>query len=369
MEKMKNTPESKLYNAIKLRLSIAGYILDAVLLAMFAFSGISPAISDYLEFYFISDYARYLIFMLIFSSVFFAVGIVFELYGTFIIEKDFGFLKLTPVSWFLEKIKSIAVSLVIIIPLSLLFFYVIRNFQNSWWWMFSCVLVLLSVVLARIAPVLILPLFYKLKPLENECLRDKINTLIKNEKVAFSGIYSFNLSKKSTKANAGFTGIGSSKKIILSDTLISSFTEEEIVSVFAHELGHYRHAHILKNLILSTCIVFLSMFFCYISSSYLAAFSGYASVAEIAAIPLLLLMLFFFSIITLPFTNMISRHFEYQADAFAADKAGVIPFISAMTRLSETNLANLEPHPFVEWLFYSHPSIPKRIKAVQIIQN
>jgi STE24 endopeptidase len=365
MEKMKNTPESTLYNSIKLRLSIAGYILDAVILVIFAFSGISLLISDYLEFYFINEYFRYFLFMLIFSTVFFVVGTAFELYGTFIIEKDFGFLKLTPVSWCFEKIKSISVSFVIMIPLSLLFFYTIRNFPYSWWWIFSIVLVLLSVVLAKIAPILILPLFYKLTPLENESLREKIRALIKSEKVSFAGIYSFNLSKKSTKANAGFTGIGSSKKIILSDTLLSSFTEEEIISVFTHELGHYRHAHILKNLVLSTCIVFLSMFFCYILSSVLADYSGYASVSEIPAIPLLLLLLFIFSVVTLPFTNMISRRFEYQADAYAVKKSGVEPFISAMTRLSESNLANLDVHPFVEWFFYSHPSIPKRILAAR----
>jgi STE24 endopeptidase len=365
---MKNTPESGLYNAIKLRLSLYGYAVDAAVLLVFAFSGVSVSLAGYFEFYFINEYVRYLLFMLTLSSVFFVIGTAFDLYSTFVIEKDFGFLKLTPVSWIIEKLKSVAISVVFLAPLSILFFWIVRNFPDSWWWMFSAVLVFLSVVLARIAPVLILPLFYKLTPLADESLKGRINALIEGERVRFKGIYSFNLSKKSTKANAGFTGMGSSKKIILSDTLLDSFTEEEIVSVFAHELGHYRRFHILKNLIVSTSVVFLSMFFCHAVSSYLAGAYGFMSISEIPAIPMLLFLLFVFSLATLPLINMISRRFEYEADSFAVRRTGAEPFVSAMKRLSEKNLANLEPHPFIEWFFYSHPSIPKRIKAAEAIR-
>ncbi len=155
--------------------------------------------------------------------------------------------------------KSLAVGIVLGTPVILLFYYFLLNY-HLWWLWFGCVIIAYSVVLAQIAPVVIFPLFYKFHPISNEALKEKILELCKEVGFKVKGVYVFNMSKTTKKANAAFTGIGRTKRIILGDTLVTGFTEEEILTVFAHELGHYKKGHINKNIMLSFVSTFMMLF-------------------------------------------------------------------------------------------------------------
>ena len=179
------------------------------------------------------------------------------------------------------------------------------------------------------------------------------------------GIFSFDLSKNTRKANAAFTGLGRSRRIILGDTLVKNFSVEEIETVFAHELGHYRFGHIRSGIVTGTISTFAGLFVAARLYEASAAALGFPSPTDLAALPLLAIWLSVFGLVTSPIANMISRRHEKQADAYAVRTTGKRDaFASALRKLSDMNLADPAPHPFVVFMFYSHPPVTKRIQAL-----
>lgn len=173
------------------------------------------------------------------------------------------------------------------------------------------------------------------------------------------------MSKNTKKANAAFTGIGKSKRILLGDTLLDSYTQDEIETVLAHEFGHYKKKHIQKNILLGTIFSFLTLFIISSLYSFSLSYFGFSLITEIAALPILLLWSMLVSIITSPISSYISRKYEYEADDYAVTSTlKPAAFISTLNKLTDQNLGDKEPHPLVEWFFYSHPSIKKRIDAI-----
>ena len=173
------------------------------------------------------------------------------------------------------------------------------------------------------------------------------------------------MSKNTKKANAAFTGIGKSKRILLGDTLLDNFSNDEIETVIAHELGHYKKKHIIKNLIIGTASSFITLFLISFLYEISLHWFGFAAITTIAALPLLALWMMLVSLITSPFTNILSRKFEYEADEYAVTSTlKADAFILTLKKLTYQNLGDKEPHPFVEWFFYSHPSIKNRTAAI-----
>jgi STE24 endopeptidase len=242
--------------------------------------------------------------------------------------------------------------------------------EDKWWIYFSCFIFVISVLLARIAPVVIFPLFYKFKKLEDDDLKARLEKVLSEVKIDIKGIFSFNMSKNTKKANAGFTGLGKSKRIILSDTLLEKFTPDEIAVVFAHEAGHYKHRHIVKNILFSTVVIFVSFYICSLLHSFTIKSMGFENVYDLAALPALVFYLTLAGLIMMPVTNFISRKYEFQADEFAIRlTSDVDSFISTMEKLAEINLADKSPHPVVEFFLYSHPAIQRRIEFAETFRN
>jgi STE24 endopeptidase len=346
-------------------LAVADLVLDILLITILAFSGLSVVIAGYSTITG-NAYLNFLVFMFITGLIFSITGLPLEFYGSYIIEHRFGLSNQTILKWVWERIKSLALSLVIGIPVSLVFYYLIRQAGQNWWLYFSIFIFIVSVFLARIAPVVIFPLFYKFTELENGEIRQRVEKILSDVKINIKGIFSFNMSKDTKKANAGFTGLGRSKRIILSDTLLERFTPDEIAVVFAHEAGHYRHRHIMKNILFGTVIIFTTFYVSSIFYSVTAKFMGYENVYELAALPLLVFYLMLAGLIMMPVNNFISRKYEFQADEYALSVTSDLDaFISTMEKLAEINLADKEPHPVVEFFLYSHPSIKKRIEAAR----
>ena len=180
------------------------------------------------------------------------------------------------------------------------------------------------------------------------------------------GIFSFDLSRNTRKANAAFTGIGRSRRIILGDTLVGNFSEEEIETVFAHELGHYRFGHIRTGMMTGTVSTFAGLYVAARLYDLSVAAFGLSSPTNLGALPLLAIWLSLFGLVTAPIGNMISRRHERQADAYAVRTTGKRDaFASALRKLGAMNLADPAPHPLVEFMFYSHPPLEKRIRALE----
>jgi STE24 endopeptidase len=354
---------AKKYEKIKLTVSIAESTVSAVLLLLFAVLGYSSWLAVYSSGFSTSPYISLLIFVFIIGAVSSVISFPVDYIFSFRLEHKFGLSNQTFGKWITENLKSMAVGIVLGTPILLFFYFFLLNYE-LWWLWFSCIVLLYSVVLAQIAPVVIFPLFYKFKPIENDALKERILKLCDKAEFKVKGVFVFDISRNTKKANAAFTGLGKTKRIILGDTLISGFSEDEIETVFAHELGHYKKGHIKKNIFISLVSSIAGLFI--ISKIYesLLPVFGFNYVWDIGALPLLALIGGLLGFITKPIGAYISRRFEFEADRFALDMTGnPAAFKSMMEKLAFQNLADTEPNRLVEFWFHSHPSIKRRIAA------
>ncbi len=360
---------SKKYNNIKLAVGISKSILTFVLILLFVVLGYSSRLENYLHNFTDSQYLTLLLFVfivgLIFSIIFFPVNF----YSDFYLEHKFNLSNQTFFAWIWENTKASLIGGAIGIPLLLLFYFVLISYQEMWWLPFAILLFFVSVILAKIVPVIILPLFYKVSPIEDDDLKNRIYKLSENVNLKIENIFQFNMSKNTKKANAAFTGLGKTKKILLGDTLTKEFSNDEIETVIAHELGHYKYKHIIKNLVIGTISSFVTLYLISELYSNSIGWFGFSQITQIAALPILSLWGMIIGLIQTPLVNILSRKYEYQADDYAirtTQKREV--FVNTLEKLTEQNLGDKEPHPFVEWFFYSHPSIKRRIAYINSIK-
>lgn len=361
-----NYMDSKKYNNTKLAIGIVKAIVSFILLYLFIALGYSLSLQKYVQTFTENSYLVFMIFVFvigIFSSILF---MPINIYTGFYLEHKYNLSNQTFYKYSLENVKSMLVGLVIGIPILLLFFFVINQFGDLWWLVFASAMFFISVVLSQLFPILILPIFYKILPLNDEELKTRISNLAKGAGINVENVFSFDMSKNTKKANAAFTGLGKTKRIILGDTLLNDYTKDEIETVIAHELGHYKHKHIIKNLIFGTVSSFLTFFI--ISMLYKNSLSwfDFENITQVAALPLLSLWAMIVGLIQSPIGNILSRKYEYEADRYSIEST-LKPdsFIKTLNKLTDQNLGDREPHPFVEWFFYSHPSIKNRINAIR----
>jgi STE24 endopeptidase len=344
-------------------LSVVETTLFFVILILLVLTGLSRDVENISNKFFSNGYIALLAYLAIIGLAESIINFPLDFYSGYILEHKYGLSNQTILKYFLEKLKSFAVGLVIGVPVILIFYYILRNYENGWWFIAGLFMFFFSVIIGRIAPVLIFPLFYKFKPIENESVKSRILNLCKKTGIEIKGIFVFNMSKNTKKANAAFTGIGKSKRIILGDTLMDKFNEDEIESVFAHEAGHFKKKHIIKSMILSTLLTFAGLYVSSVLYKTALINFGFINVYDIAALPLLALFLSLYGLITTPISNILSRKYEREADTFALETTGNNDaFISAMEKLADQNLADKVPNKIIEFLFHSHPSLQKRIE-------
>jgi STE24 endopeptidase len=357
---------AKTYNHTKLIASISSSVVSFLLLVAVVWLDSTRHIAEFA--WAVGSY-RYLA-LLIFTA---SLGLLQSLvtlpigfYSGYIIEHRYGLSNQSLGRWAWERLKGNLVGLPLVAIILMVVYYCMETFGDSWWLPVSVLLSLVSVLLARIAPVLFMPLFYKFDPLPDGPLKERIVRLCAAAGLTFEGIFTFDLSKNTKKANAGFTGVGKSRRIILGDTLVQDFSHDEIETVFAHELGHYKHRHIVIGIVTGVCSTFIGLFITSRLYEWSIAAFGFASITDLEALPLLAIWLALFGLVTSPISNLIARRHERQADAYAVAVTKNGPaFAAALRRLADTNLADPEPHPVVEFLFYRHPSIAKRIQILE----
>lgn len=283
-------------------------------------------------------------------------------FGDYFLEHHFALSNESFGAWLLDEVKSLGLNMLLgVLVLDVLYFLLRR--AGDWWWVGAGVFFLLfGVVLSVLYPVLILPLFYKLAPLENESLHARLTTLAQRVGATVLGVYRMAMSEKTKKANAAFAGLGATKRIILGDTLLDQFTEDEIEVVMAHEMAHYKHGDISKLIAWSTATTFVGLKIADWVLHWALPKYGFTDISDLGAFPLLALGLFGFGLVVMPLNNAFSRWREWKADATALDLTqNPDGFVRAMRKLAGQNLADLSPHPLIEFLLHDHPSLGRRI--------
>lgn len=361
---------AKKYAKTKRILSLTSTCIFFAIVLILLFAGLSKNISSIVYSYTSNDYIALLIFVAIIGISESIITFPLGFYSDYILEHKYEMSNQTIGGYFKEKMKGLLLGLVLGVPLLLLFYYILRNTGDNWWLVFGSILFLITVIIGQLAPVLIMPLFYKFKPIENETIKNRLIELSRKTGVMVKGIFVFDMSKNTKKANAAFTGMGKTKRIILGDTLVNNFTEDEIETVFAHEMGHYTRKHIVKLVAVSTILTFGGLYLTALLYKSSLSYFGFTQIYEIAALPLLFLYLSLYSLVTSPITNILSRKFEWEADTYALEVTrNNLAYISALEKLADQNLAEKEPNKIIEFLFHSHPSLSKRIEFAKNFQS
>jgi STE24 endopeptidase len=287
-------------------------------------------------------------------------------YSGFAVERRYGLSNERFGGWLFDQVKAFAIGLLLASGGVAVVYWWIRLAPEWWWLAAGAVFALFIVGLANLAPILLLPLFYRVKPLDRESLRARLLALADRAGARVLGAYEWGLGDKTKKANAALAGLGATRRILVSDTMLADYSDEEIEVVLAHEIAHYVHGDIWKGIVFESALVLAGFFLAARLLGALADPVGLRGVSDIAGLPLLLLAAGAVTLMMVPVAHAMSRGFERSADRFALDLTGnPRAFISAMRRLGAQNLAEEQPSKIVQWLFYSHPPIRERIAAAQ----
>ncbi len=296
------------------------------------------------------------------------IALPFELYDTFVIEERFGFNKMTPATFFADRLKGLGLAVVFGAPLLALVLWIFERWSHSAWIYGWIVVSGFTLLMAYIAPQIILPLFNKFKPLPDGELKSAIERMSAECSFPLTEVYEIDGSKRSTKSNAYFTGFGKNKKIALYDTLIENHGVGELVAVLAHEIGHFKKKHVMQSMVLGVLQMGLLFFLLGKFMKNEALFSAFR-VTDVSVYGSLVFFMFLYepiSKLTSIGMNMLSRKNEFEADAYAASVTGKPEdLIRGLKKLSKDNLSNLTPHPFYVFLNYSHPPMLQRIAALK----
>jgi STE24 endopeptidase len=362
-----DSPEARRYNRIRRWLGIADFIFGFGLLIILLLTGWTGSIRDLA---YRGSFQNYTFALVLYVAMLMLIakllGVGLDFYG-FRLEHSFHLSNQKLRGWIWDQFKGFLVSVVLVTIVAVVLYSIIRQFAEHWWLISWAVFLGLFVLMAQIAPVVLFPIFYKFEPLQNDDLKARLVRLSERAGTRVRGVYKWNLSEKSKKANAALTGLGSTRRIILADTLLDNYSADEIEAVLAHELGHHVHRHILKSIGVQAAVTLLGFWIANFVLHYAVdRLHMFETLSDFANMPLLVLVATVVSFLLMPALNAYSRFNERQADRYAFRSIpNVRPFISSMNKLATQNLAERAPSRLVEWLFHSHPSISRRVQAAE----
>jgi STE24 endopeptidase len=290
----------------------------------------------------------------------------FSIYSTFALEARYGFNRATPAMFLRDRIKGVALSALLGVPLLYGLFWLLRVMPDSWWLLSWAALMALTIAMSVIYPAVIAPLFNKFTPMPDGALKTRVEALLAKCGFASKGLYVMDASRRSTHGNAYFTGFGKAKRIVFFDTLLQNHTPDEILSILAHELGHYKLGHIGQRIAAMAAFTFVGfavLRWAFAAGGLAGAF-GFPADPGVVLIVVLTAMGPVLHLLS-PLTSWLSRRAEYQADNFAKAMAGSGPMISALTKLARDNLSTLTPDAVYALFYYSHPPVPARIARLR----
>jgi len=351
------------YARLMRRLSlIQSAVVGAIFLALI-FSGLSVKLGHFLTFPQPWASALYFIILVV------GLGLVLmplNYYQGFILPRRFGLSHQKFNAWLADRGKAVAFSFLLGLALVIVVYWLLKYFPGTWWLWVAIVLILVSLLLSRLTPTLLLSLFFKLEPLDDKKLKRRLTNLAKRARAPILGVFTINLSSKSTTANAMLAGLGRTRRIILTDTLLQKYTPDEVEVVLAHELGHHVHKDVPKLIAAQAAMILVGLYLANLVLRASLVPFGFNGVADAAALPLLFLSVAVLTVIATPFINTYSRRVEASADEASVELTHKPQaFVSAMTRLTNQNLSVANPNRWVELLFYDHPSYTKRVNSAK----
>src|SRR5215471_4765453 len=311
--------EPKRYESIKYVVGISKFILDVFVLIFLLTSGWSLRVRALAQSAVNSEWLTIVIYVLVIGALLSAIEWPLAFYSGYILEHRFGLSRQSFAGWMKDQLKGLALSVPLSIAAIEFIYFLLRRHPDVWWVYSSAAFVAFIVVMANLAPVVLLPLFFKFKPVDNADLQSRVNRLARRTGTHVCGIFEWSLGDKTRKANAAVVGWGNTRRIIVSDTLLENFSGEEIEVILAHELCHHVKNHIWQGIALQSSMTFAGF---YVAGRLLPRLSmayGFRGVADIAGLPLLVLVMMTLSLAGLPVVNSFSRRLETAADSFALD--------------------------------------------------
>jgi STE24 endopeptidase len=354
--------EVKRYERQKLLATIGSLVLSLSVIAFMALLG-GPHLDRWVrQWTGDNDWLRLVALGFLYAAGLELLTLPLDFWSGFVLEHRYGLSKLTFPRWVWRQVKGWLVGGPIGLLL-LLGLYALLWYSGDWWWLWAAAgWLAVTLVLGQLLPVVILPLFYKVTPLDDPALLERLRRVAEGTGLKVEGIYRLHLSAETRKANAALAGLGRTRRVLLGDTLLEQFTPEEIEVVFAHEVGHHVHRHLPKLIVWSVVLAIGGLWLVDQVLRRVAESLGYEAFNDPGALPLVLLVLSLFGLALAPLQNAVSRFFERQCDRYALERTGLYQaYRSAFVKLARLNKVDPDPHPVVVWMFDDHPPIRQRL--------
>jgi STE24 endopeptidase len=364
--------KAKQYARLSRRLFLVDVAIGGVYVMAWLIFGWSIAVKNALLAISTADWFLVAGISFVFVAILYVIDLPLAYYSGFVLPHRFELSTQTIGGWISDQVKEILLGGVFGFVAIEVIYAVLRAAPQTWWLWTAAIFLLFQVVLANLSPILIMPLFYKFVPLGEEYadLSARLLRLAEQAKTKVRGVYKFDMSRRTKAANAALMGLGNTRRIVLGDTLLTEFSADEIETVLAHELGHHVNKDIPVGLVVDTALTLIGLYVASVIMNWGVAAFGFTSPADPASLPLFILAMGLYGLITMPLGNAYSRWRERNADRYAL-RATNKPqaFISAMTRIANQNLGEVDPEPWEEFLLHSHPALGKRIALAQAYQT
>lgn len=367
-----NEDKSTRYHRRRRRADFTGTVLVGAFLLLISATGLSAAFRSAAEWItswlpeLLEPAASSALFIAGLAATVQALELPFAWYQSYWLERRYGLSTQILAHWLADHVKAVTASSAVMVGGLWAVYFSIRRWPDAWWLVAAGAFTLAMVVLARLAPILLLPIFYRVRPLRRASLSERLVRLAERAGAPVLGVYEWVIGGHTRKANAALAGIGRSRRILLSDTMLEHYSDEEIEVVLAHELAHHVHHDLWLSMLLRTLTLFGG---CFVAARALVAVTPWLDLrgpADVAGAPVLLLVAGTLSFVMLPVGNALSRAQERRADQYALRLTGnPAAFVTAMKRLAHQNLAEDRPSALARWLFYSHPPMRERIAAAE----
>ncbi len=364
-EKQKKARE---YSRINRRLMVLDLAIGAIYLLAWLLFGWSGALKHWLQQFTSNAWLLLLLFAIIFGGILFLINLPLSYYQGYTLPHRYELSTQNLRGWVADQLKGMAVGGVVGVIVLEIIYAVLRATPGLWWLWAALILLVFNVLMANLAPVLLMPLFNKYVPLgeEHADLAARLMKLAEQSGTYVRGVFKFDMSRRTRQANAGLTGLGNTRRIVIGDTLLNEFSVDEIETIMAHELGHQVNKDIPLGIAFGSLTTLIGFFLASVVLDWGMQAFGFSGPADIAAFPLFLIVLGLYGLVTMPLENGLSRWRERRADEYALYLThNGTAFASALRRLANQNLAEAEPEAWVEWLLYSHPALGKRIAMAE----
>jgi STE24 endopeptidase len=367
-----NEDKATRYHRLRRRADLLGTVAAGVVLLALALGGggarlreLGAALSQWAP-ETLNDVVMVMLVTIIVMLILAIVELPFAYYQGHLLEHRYGLSTQSTRHWLSDQGKGILVGLALGLVGTAVVYGALRQWPDHWWWISAAVFAAATIGLAQLAPVALLPIFYKFKPLDRPVLVERLMKLAASARTNVNGVFEWVLSSHTKKANAALAGLGRTRRILLSDTLLADYSEDEIEVILAHELAHHVHRDLWRGIAVQTVALFGGFFVASLVLGAVADRLELRGISDPAGLPILMLVAGVWSFVLLPVVNAISRAQERAADRYALKTTrNVDAFVTAMKRLSQQNLAEEYPSQLVRWLFYSHPPIRERIDAAR----